>query len=39
MNINQPNCGSIVIELDGYKKIVMYAKKNISIGEEITYDY
>ena len=35
----QPNCQSLILETDNGKTIVIYAKKNINIGEEITYDY
>jgi len=34
-----PNCYARVITVDGQKKIVIYSKKDIGIGEEITYDY
>eukprot|EP00054_Salpingoeca_dolichothecata_P025225 m.174752 g.174752 ORF g.174752 m.174752 type:complete len:71 (+) comp25285_c0_seq1:2-214(+) len=36
---NQPNCTSKVISVDGEKKIVIFAARNISAGEELTYDY
>jgi len=35
----EPNCYARVITLSGEKKIVIYAKRDINIGEEITYDY
>lgn len=35
----QPNCTAKIITLDGQKKIGIYAKRDIEIGEEITYDY
>ena len=34
-----PNCVAKTITLNGSKRIVMYAKKGIRTGEEITYDY
>jgi histone-lysine N-methyltransferase SETD1 len=34
-----PNCVAKTIILNGSKRIVMYAKKSIRSGEEITYDY
>ncbi|KAI1315828.1 histone methyltransferase set1 [Mortierella claussenii] len=34
-----PNCNAKVITVDGQKKIVIYAKRDIEEGEEITYDY
>lgn len=34
-----PNCVAKTITLNGSKRIVMYAKKPIKPGEEITYDY
>ncbi|ORY02428.1 SET domain-containing protein [Basidiobolus meristosporus CBS 931.73] len=34
-----PNCNAKVISVDGQKKIVIYAKRDIEEGEEITYDY
>lgn len=37
--LKQPNCYARVITVDGQKKIVIYSKKDIGIGEEITYDY
>ncbi|CAA6670399.1 unnamed protein product [Spirodela intermedia] len=35
----EPNCYTKVITVDGQKKIFIYAKRQISSGEEITYDY
>ena len=35
----QPNCYAKVIKIDGQNKIVIYSKRPICIGEEITYDY
>ena len=35
----QPNCYAKVILVEGAKKIVIYSKRAIKIGEEITYDY
>ncbi|KAK3819746.1 MAG: hypothetical protein J3Q66DRAFT_281496 [Benniella sp.] len=34
-----PNCNAKIITVDGQKKIVIYAKRDIEEGEEITYDY
>lgn len=34
-----PNCFAKTISLNGSKRIVLYAKKSIRGGEEITYDY
>ncbi|CAG8587252.1 4396_t:CDS:2 [Ambispora gerdemannii] len=34
-----PNCTAKIITHDGKKKIVIYAKRDIQAGEEITYDY
>ncbi|XP_008796455.2 histone-lysine N-methyltransferase ATXR7 isoform X2 [Phoenix dactylifera] len=35
----EPNCYTKVITVDGQKKIFIYAKKHISAGEELTYNY
>jgi hypothetical protein len=35
----EPNCYTKIITLDGNKRIVIYAKLNISGGEEVCYDY
>lgn len=35
----QPNCYAKVILVEGAKKIVIYSKRDIPLGEEITYDY
>lgn len=35
----QPNCYPKVITVEGQKKIFIYAKRAISAGEEITYNY
>ena len=35
----QPNCYAKIITVDGYKKIVIYSKRDIEVNEEITYDY
>jgi len=35
----EPNCGSQIISVSNEKKIVFYAKRDIAIGTEITYDY
>lgn len=34
-----PNCTAKIIMISGEKKIVIYAKQDIELGEEITYDY
>ncbi|VEU39979.1 unnamed protein product [Pseudo-nitzschia multistriata] len=34
-----PNCYPKIISLDGTKRIVVYAKRDIQAGEELTYDY
>lgn len=35
----QPNCYAKIITIEGQKKIVIYSKQQISVNEEITYDY
>lgn len=37
--MTQPNCGSNTEEIDGSHKIVLYALRDIGVGEELTYDY
>jgi len=37
--ISQPNCLSIVIDIDKEQKIIIYANREIHPGEELTYDY
>ncbi|KAH8083344.1 hypothetical protein BXZ70DRAFT_958502 [Cristinia sonorae] len=34
-----PNCTAKIITINGEKKIVIYAKQDIELGNEITYDY
>jgi histone-lysine N-methyltransferase SETD1 len=34
-----PNCYTKIITFDGSKRIVIYAKKDIQVGEELCYDY
>jgi [histone H3]-lysine4 N-trimethyltransferase SETD1 len=34
-----PNCYTKIINFDGSKRIVIYAKKDIQAGEELCYDY
>ena len=34
-----PNCFARVIPVGNSKKIVLYSKRDIAVGEEITYDY
>ena len=36
---SQPNCYAKVISFGTQKKIVIYSKRDIALGEEITYDY
>lgn len=38
-DVVQPNCYAKVITVEGAKKIVIYSKRDIAVGEEITYDY
>uniref|UniRef100_A0A2P2LFX7 [histone H3]-lysine(4) N-trimethyltransferase n=1 Tax=Rhizophora mucronata TaxID=61149 RepID=A0A2P2LFX7_RHIMU len=35
----EPNCYTKVITVEGQKKIFIYAKRHIVVGEEITYNY
>ncbi|XP_042406071.1 histone-lysine N-methyltransferase ATXR7-like isoform X1 [Zingiber officinale] len=35
----EPNCYTKVITVEGQKKIFIYAKRHISAGEEVTYNY
>lgn len=36
----EPNCYAKVVTVEGNrKKVVIFAKRNINVGEEITYDY
>lgn len=35
----QPNCYTKIITVDGQKKVVIYSKRHIRAGEELTYDY
>ena len=39
LSIVQPNCYAKVINFQTGKKIVIYSKRDIGIGDEITYDY
>jgi len=34
-----PNCHAQIISAGGYKRIVIYAKRDIQIGEELCFDY
>ena len=34
-----PNCYSRIINVEGKKKIIIFAERNIVKGEELTYDY
>lgn len=35
----QPNCYAKIIPVESQKKIVIYSRRDIRLGEEITYDY
>ena len=35
----EPNCYTRIITAGGKKRIVLYSKERIELGEEITYDY
>ncbi|GBG74473.1 hypothetical protein CBR_g18883 [Chara braunii] len=35
----EPNCLTKIISVEGQKKIVIYSKRAIAPGEELTYDY
>lgn len=35
----QPNCYTKIITVEGQKKVVIYSKRPIAAGEELTYDY
>lgn len=35
----QPNCASRIITFEGQKRIVIFAARNIAVGEELCYDY
>ena len=34
-----PNCHTKIISIDGTKRIVIYAKRDIKAGDELCYDY
>jgi SET domain-containing protein len=34
-----PNCFTAIVPDAGHKKILLYAKRSIAVGEELTYDY
>ena len=34
-----PNCYVKIISFEGVKKIIIYAKRDIALGEELCYDY
>ncbi len=34
-----PNCIPRVIKAEGMKRIIIYARRNIKVGEELVYDY
>ena len=35
----QPNCAAKILTAEGRKRIVIYASRDIDLGEELTYDY
>jgi SET domain-containing protein len=35
----KPNCYAKIITIEKQQKIVIYSKRDINAGEEITYDY
>eukprot|EP00246_Nothoceros_aenigmaticus_P005314 TRINITY_DN17263_c0_g1_i1.p1 TRINITY_DN17263_c0_g1~~TRINITY_DN17263_c0_g1_i1.p1 ORF type:complete len:275 (+),score=56.50 TRINITY_DN17263_c0_g1_i1:3-827(+) len=35
----EPNCYTKIITVEGQKKVVIYAKRSIAAGEELTYNY
>ncbi|KAJ7541966.1 hypothetical protein O6H91_10G083200 [Diphasiastrum complanatum] len=35
----EPNCYTKIITVEGQKRVFVYAKKSITIGQELTYDY
>ena len=35
----QPNCYTKIIDHEGTKKIIIYSKRDIAVGEELAYDY
>lgn len=39
MGCLQPNCYTKIITVEGQKKVVIYAKRFIGSGEELTYNY
>jgi SET domain-containing protein len=39
LHVVQPNCYTKIISVEGQKKVVIYSKRAISAGEELTYDY
>ena len=34
-----PNCYTQIITHEGRKKIIIYAKRDVRVGEELAYDY
>lgn len=38
-NNTEPNCKSVIVEIDGKLKILIYTIANIACGEEISFDY
>ena len=35
----EPNCYTKIITVEGHKHIVIYSKRHIAPGEELSYDY
>lgn len=35
----EPNCYAQTISVEGVKKVVIYAGRDVQVGEELTYDY
>lgn len=35
----QPNCFSRVVSASGEERVIIFARRNIQVGEELTYDY
>ncbi|RKP20375.1 hypothetical protein ROZALSC1DRAFT_12773 [Rozella allomycis CSF55] len=35
----KPNCHAKISTIEGTKKVIIYASKNIYLGDELTYDY
>jgi len=35
----QPNCFSRVVSASGEERVIIFARRDIQVGEELTYDY